>query len=145
MLAVFAVVLAFAGAPASIPVTCHPSMLNLGETHFDAQGNPDRIDLDGGTACLAAVYASATEKQRLRLMRANPKVDWANVVGVGLLAILHEAEHAALRSLDECRVQKAAMAALPSLLRRLVPQDVAFALSVATGADRDFRYFHGCG
>ena len=144
VLAVFAVILALAGAPANTPVSCLPHLSggNRGLAYID--DNPMRIEVTNGV-CLAAQYAGATRQERNQIAAANPKLVMFDVLGSGLLDLLHEAEHVALRSRDECQVEKAAYAKVRVLLRRFAPR--LYPLTTASAARRHFSLppsYRGC-
>lgn len=150
MIAALAAALALAGAPSSTPVTCQPDALIvngqpapayvLGVTRWTA---PPSIELRAAV-CGGLLYASASPRERRLIVRLNPSVQLPELAGLGLLVTLHEATHAALHSLDECLVERAAMAGLPRLLALLEPADAARALTAATAADASFRPANGC-
>lgn len=137
MLAIFAVVLALAGAPASTSVTCVTGLPGGidGWAPLSAAGSPDRVELVANEGCLAARYAAANRRARSRLARSHQDAPMAWVVGTGLLVALHEAEHVALRSFDECVVERLALAKLPVLLRRFFPRLWRPMLGYARGYD----------
>jgi hypothetical protein len=147
VVAVFAAILALAGAPATTPVTCQPPIPNevgytLGNT-FWPDGAPS-IVLKGQPACLAAYYVASTPLQRKNLERLNPQA-WDRVAGLGLLVILHESEHAALgRAAGECLVQRTAMSKMPLLLHRFVPWMEKDAWWWTRASDRQFRAANHC-
>lgn len=114
VLAVIAAVLALAGAPANTVVVCNPSLAFGGETHL---GNPSRIELQVW-ACSSLLIAGASRTERAKIRALNPDVNLDERVGVGLLIVLHEAFHAALRSGDETLVECHAIASIQTLLRR---------------------------
>jgi len=127
LFAAMASALALAGAPATTPVTCSPTVLpgdRWGETEWDAR--PVSISLFGAQGCAAALYASMTPKQRVQTNRLNPTWNFPQVVGQGLLLDLHEASHVGLFTKDECRVEARAFALLPTLLSKYF--DRSFAL-----------------
>ncbi len=121
MLAVFAAVLALAGAPANTPVACVPALthVNLGQAAW-VDGRLARIELSP-QVCLAARFAAADREERSRIALAHHRAMY-EVLGVGMLALLHEAEHVALQSRNECQVEKAAYAKVPILLRQFGPR-----------------------
>jgi hypothetical protein len=116
MFAVMLSALALAGAPAT-QVTCLPSLPGdaAGLTYWTS---PPRIELQ---SCAATLYASASPLERRKIRALNPHVFFPQVVGVGLLVALHEAEHVGLASRDECLVERTAYERLPQLLA-LVPE-----------------------
>lgn len=133
MVAVFAVVLAFAGAPANTPVGCYRSFTPAsiaGQTLFYATGDV-RIEVLERTACLAAQFAAANRAGRTVLVRDHPHTTMIAVYGRGMLQLLHEAEHVALRTTDECRVETAAWQKLPVLLKMFTPRLWQSALAAA--------------
>lgn len=118
MFAVMLSALALAGAPAT-QITCQQELPGgaLGLTYWE---EPPRIELSP-VGCAATLYASATHAERRKIRALNPHVFFPQVVGQGLLVMLHEAEHVGLGSRDECLVERAAYEALPRLLM-LVPE-----------------------
>jgi hypothetical protein len=153
MLAAIAAALALAGAPASTPVTCWPSALEqadgtpssaLGLTRLNA--TPVRVDLLGAAVCGGLLYASASPRERAALRRLNPRVAFVRLEGVGLLVLLHEAQHVALHTADECRAEAAAMAELPALVAQLVAaSERAAVLAIARASDAGLpAAYHGC-
>lgn len=145
MLAVFAAVLALAGAPPSTQVECVPSFSNpasLGVAWFYPA--PFTIHLRGDV-CLGVLYAGADGWTRAGLAYSNPGAIWVEGVGRGMLVALHEAEHAALQSFDECLVEKVALAKLPVLLKRFMPRQWREALVFARQYDDGLpSSYHGC-
>jgi hypothetical protein len=146
--AVLAAVLALAGAPADTKVTCHPELLPVpgGGTSVGLTIDLARIELYGPMACAAFLYAAASPTERLALARLNPATNFSKVVGVGLLAALHEATHVGLRSHDECLVEKTALGKLPTLLGQyLSPVMAESALFYARDYDARLpAVYHGC-
>ena len=144
MFSVMLAVLALAGAPASTPVTCHPGLLDggaWGTTHFEAQ--PFAIDLYGPRGCAAVLYASASASERAQIARLNPGVNLDQVAGEGLLVALHEANHVALRTQQECLVEATAYQELPALLAQ-VRLDNAAVATYAAAYDRFVRDSYHC-
>lgn len=151
MIAALAAVLALAGAPSSTPFTCQPGPLIV-------NGQPAAANVLGVTrwtdppsievrpiGCGALLYASASPRERRLIVRLNPTVQLPELVGLGLLVDMHEAEHAALHSIDECLVERTAAAKLPQLLAQLLgPTDAARALAAAAATDASFRAANGC-
>jgi hypothetical protein len=131
MLAVFVVVLALAGAPANTPVSCQPSLSGGGVTYWNASAIPMRIELSE-QVCLAAQYAGANRQERNAISAAHPKLVMFNVLGVGLLNILHEAEHVGMKSMNECLVEKAAFTKVHLLLQRFAPRLYPLTMASAT-------------
>lgn len=109
---------------------------DLGETWWDANG-PTRILLLNNDACLAARFAAANREGRNRIAAANRNVSISQLYGVGLLIILHEAEHVALRSRDECLVERTAYRKLPTLLRMFAPRLAPVSLMDAASFNRE--------
>lgn len=150
-------VLALAGAPAATPVVCNPQIANaaeLGVTYSDGgtivngqfvPGTLDRIQL-GGLACGAILYTSASQTERAAIRRLNPGVNFDQLVGVGLQVALHEAEHVALNSGDECLVEKTARAKVDGLISSLGdPGRVPAEEAAATASDAALpAAYHGC-
>jgi hypothetical protein len=145
--------LALAGAPAATPVTCSPVGLvqadgsattALALTRLHA--TPVRVDLLGPAVCGGLLYASASPRERAALRRLNPRVAFVRLEGVGLLVMLHEAQHVALGSADECRAEAAAMAELPALVAQLVAEpERAAVLAIARASDAQLpAAYHGC-
>lgn len=157
MLPALLAVLALAGAPSATRVECNPDMalgVGLGLTVSDeaqviegkiVQGRLDHVFL-GQLACGALVYASASAGERNVIRRINPGVDFDRMVGVGLQVALHEAEHVALNSSDECQVEKAARAKVNDLIARLGDPDRIIAeQAAATASDALLpAEYHGC-
>lgn len=157
MLPALLAVLALAGAPPSTKVECNPNLpqaIELGLTVSDhaqvvdgkvVQGTLDRIFL-GQLACGGLLYASESPSERLRTQKMNPRVDWDRLVGVGLQVALHEAEHVALNSSDECQVEKAARAKVNDLIARLGDPDSIIAEQAAATASDGLLppEYHGC-
>lgn len=71
--------------------------------------------------CGAALYASASKVERVKIRRLNPSVNFPELIGRGLLIDLHESEHVGLQSKDECLVEKATYERLPQLLALVEP------------------------
>jgi hypothetical protein len=147
-------VLALAGAPASTHVDCNlqlPANVELGLTVSDeativdgrvVMGTLDHIIL-GATACQALAYGDASLWGRFLMYDYNPNL--SEVVGVGLQVALHESEHVALNSNDECLVEKAARTKIDTLIRQVgvllpVPAEAAAAMSDAGLPSQ----YHGC-
>lgn len=147
MLAALVTVLALAGAPPSTRVVCDPALpsgVELGLTISDeaqivggvvVQGPLDHIIL-GTTACGGLLYASLSPSVRRVVRRMNPGVNFDYLAGVGLQVALHEAEHVALNSTNECLVEKTARSKIDDLLSRVGdPGRVALEESAATASD----------
>lgn len=145
-------VLALAGAPSTTHVVCNPQLpqsIELGLTVSDevtivngqvVMGRLDHIEL-GGLACGALLYASASPREQALIRKLNPTVDFAQLVGVGLQVALHEAEHVALNSPDECQVEKVTRTKVDTLL---APFGAA-AEAAATTSDAGLpAAYHGC-
>jgi hypothetical protein len=117
MLTALVAVLALAGAPAGTNVVCNPTLqaTELGDAYSltititsDGRiipGTLDHIQL-GTLACGALLYTSATPRERGAIRKLNPTVDFDQMVGIGLQVVLHESEHVALNSTDECLTEK---------------------------------------
>ncbi len=145
-------VLALAGAPASTPVVCNPA-LTVGEyglTWQYANGTPGivngaTIEL-GPLACGALVYAAASPQERRKIRALNPGVDFDRMLGIGLQVALHEANHVALRSKNECLVEKTARTEINGLIERYAdPKRALFAETDATVSDAFLpAAYHGC-
>lgn len=149
ILATITSVLTLAGAPQSTPVVCNP-ILNqnvvLGVTVATVYGGPlDHIEL-GGEACAALLYTSASPAERAAIRRLNPGVNFDHLVGEGLEVALHEAEHVALNSKDECLVEKTARTKIDGLLSSLGdPGRVPAEEAAATASDAGLPpQYHGC-
>lgn len=113
--------LALAGAPATTPITCHPDPLPGGAWGLtDWNTHPVSIRLFA-PGCGAALYASASKTERVKIRRLNPNVNFPELIGRGLLLDLHESEHVGLQSKDECLVENTAYARLPQLLSLVEP------------------------
>lgn len=146
---------AFAGAPAGLPFACNPAIeagsfsepgyapttaALEGITYFDGDqpGGPltPRLVLLGHVACAGALLAGASPSERAGIQTLNPSLDEPAMIGDGLLVILHESSHAALRSLDETVVECRAMSLLPPFLARyLGGADYAAGLAAANAYD----------
>jgi hypothetical protein len=148
-------VLALAGAPASTSVTCNPDIAagELGVTYpayvsiVDGKvvNGPLSIIQLGGQACAAILYTSVSPSYRAAIRRLNLSVDFARLVGVGLQVALHEAEHVALNSVDECLVEKTARAKVDGLIQSLDPAEATAAERAATTSDAALPpAYHGC-
>lgn len=150
-------VLALAGAPASTKVDCNPDLpatVELGLTVSDeAQivngqivlGRLDHIIL-GQLACGALLYGSLSPSERLAVRRMNPRVDFNQLVGVGLQVALHEAFHVGINSTDECQVEKATRSQVNGLIEKVGDQgqiQAEEAAATASDASLPARY-HGC-
>ena len=154
MLSALLAVLALAGAPTTTQAQCDPGLNAMGLT-FSSQatvingkvvmGQLDRVRL-GPLACGALIYASASVGERNVIRRINPGVDFDRLVGVGLQVALHEAEHVALNSSDECQVEKAARAKVNDLIARLGdPARVTAEEASAAASDGVLPpEYHGC-
>lgn len=151
--AVLAAVFALAGAPSGIPVECSASLTvatRTGETYLAA---PQRIVLRSDV-CLGLKYVAADRAGRAAIARAylsggHGPIPESNtmgpVVAVALLTALHEAEHVALNSEDECLVEKTALAKLPTLLRQFFPAQWRAMLASARAFDGQLpAEYHGC-
>ena len=156
MLAALISVLALAGAPQATSVTCNPQIANSGElgVTFPAYvtvvggkvvNGPLTLIQLGGEACGALLYASSSPAERAAIRRLNPSVDFHHLVGEGLQVALHEAEHVALNSGDECLVEKTARGKIDGLLSSVDPAGAAADERAATASDADLPpAYHGC-
>ena len=150
MFAAMIAALALAGAPATTPVTCaSTSAWNAAGLTWGlsvpgyAPASPS-IQLDPKTVCSGLLYASASQSERASLRRLNRYVWWDRLVGTALLVALHESEHAALDSRDECVVEKTALMKLPGLLDSLVPELHGAQLQAMQYNDSLPSAYHGC-
>ena len=156
MLTALLAVLALAGAPQSTSVLCNPQLANSGElgvtfpayvTIVDGKvtnGPLTMIQL-GGEACGALLYASSSPAERAVIRRLNPSIDFHHWMGEGLQAALHEAEHVALNSGDECLVEKTTRGKIDGLLASLDPAGAAADEAAATASDAGLPpAYHGC-
>jgi hypothetical protein len=157
MLTALVAVLALAGAPAGTNVVCNPTLqaTELGDAYSltititsDGRiipGTLDHIQL-GTLACGALLYTSATPRERGAIRKLNPTVDFDQMVGIGLQVVLHESEHVALNSTDECLTEKTTQAKVAGLIAQFAdPGRVGQAETQATVSDAQLppRY-HGC-
>jgi hypothetical protein len=154
MLASLIAVLALAGAPASTHVYCDPAIpaVELGAAYpssiqvIDGRvilGTLDNIELGTG-ACGALLYTSASPAERSEFRRLNSSVNFDQLVGVGLQVVLHEANHVALNSTDECLVEKTTRLEVGSLLERYADHASA-AEAAATASDASLpAAYRGC-
>jgi hypothetical protein len=148
--------LALAGAPASTHVYCEPGIpaVELGAAYpssiqvIDGRIVPGRLDNVelGALACGALLYTSASPTERAAIRRLNPSVDIDHLVGVGLQVTLHEANHVALNSSDECLVEKTTRAEINGLLAQTAdPARVVAAERAASASDASLpASYHGC-
>lgn len=155
VLAALVAVLALAGASQSTSVVCNPQLnsAELGVT-FPAYvvvvdgrvtNGPLSLVQLGGEACGALLYASASPAERAAIRRLNPSVDFSRLVGEGLQVALHEAEHVALNSGDECLVEKTARAKIAGLISALDPANAPADETAATASDAGLpAAYHGC-
>lgn len=148
LIAAFAVVLALAGAPATTTLTCSPQPLYGGAwgLAFPA-GTPPAVQLYGPEGCAALIYAGASARERAAIRRLNPKVNFAQVVGYGLLVAQHEAFHVGLDSYNECVVERAAIHTVGGLIQRFFQGDFAQeAIFYAIHYDFNLppNYYRGC-
>lgn len=140
MFAVFAVVLALAGAPAGTPMGCYPT-LPVGDHGDSVWGLTTYTSAAGPTSvalvervCVGLAFAAADRQGRQLLTRQHPRVSIEGLFAVGLLVGLHEAEHVALGpTASECTVETVAFRKLPGLLRRFEPRAWRNALAYARG------------
>jgi len=148
-------VLALAGAPAATSVTCNPDIASgeLGVTfpayvtvsNGQVVNGPLSLIQLGGIACGGLLYASASTSERAAIRRLNPTVNFPRLLGVGLQVALHEAEHVALNSGDECLVEKTARAKITGLIQSLDPGEATAAEEEATASDAALPpAYHGC-
>jgi hypothetical protein len=126
---------AFAGAPAGLPFVCNPAieagsfsepgyapttaaLEGITYFHGDQPGGPltPRLVLLGHVACAGALLAGASPSERTEIQTLNPSLNEPAMISDGLLVILHESSHAALRSVDETAVECRAMSLLPAFL-----------------------------
>jgi hypothetical protein len=151
VIAVLAAVFALAGAP-SVPVSCSPHLSadgRTGEAYLVEQRIVLRSDVCLGLKYVAADRAGRASIARAYLSRSHGPVPEGNpmgpVVAVALLTALHEAEHVALHSTDECLVEKTALAKLPTLLRQFFPAQWRSMLASARAFDGGLSAeYHGC-
>ena len=156
MFATLLTVLALAGAPASTHVYCNPAIpaVELGDTHASsAQIIDGRLVLGalatiqlGALACGAVLYTSASPTERAAIRRLNPRVDFDQLVGVGLQVALHEANHVALNSTNECLVERTTRAEVVGLIAQAAdPGRAPVAEAAATVSDVLLPpQYHGC-
>ena len=155
ILSVILAAAAFAGAPAGLPIECNPAIEAGGFSepgfapttgalggvtyfHGDYPGGPltPRLILLGHVGCAGALLAGASPSERAEIQTLNPSLNEPAMIGDGLLVILHESSHAALRSLDETVVECRAMSLLPTFLARyLGGDDYAAGLAAADAYD----------
>jgi hypothetical protein len=148
-------VLALAGAPSTTTVQCNPglaSTLEAGVTFSNVitvepdgkiiMGTLNIIQL-GPLACGGLLYASENPSERLATQRLNPGVDFDNLLGVGLQVALHEANHVALNSSDECLVEKTTRQSIDRLIEQYGGSKTAEADAAASDAELPAQY-HGC-
>jgi hypothetical protein len=156
MLETLVAVLALAGAPASTHVYCNPAIpaVELGAAYpssvqvIDGRVIPNALDnIELGTvACGALLYASASPSERAAIRRLNPSVDVDQLVGVGLQVVLHEANHVALNSSNECLVEKTTRGEIGALLERVAdPGRAPAAEAAAAASDASLpAVYHNC-
>lgn len=158
MFAALIATLALAGAPASTSVTCDPALrptVELGVTfptvvYVQPDGSlvpgPLTMISLGPTACGALLYASANPTDRAKLRAANPKIDFDALLGLGLEVALHESNHVALNSENECLVEKTTMSEINRLIAQYAdPGDVVKVEAAATADDAGLpANYHGC-
>lgn len=155
MLPALVAVLALAGAPQATSVTCNPQLVGgeLGVT-FPAYvtvvggrvvDGPLALVQLGQEACGALLYTSASAAERAAIRRLNPGVNFTHLVGEGLQVALHEAEHVALNSEDECLVEKTARGKIGDLISALDPAGATADMGAATASDAGLPpAYHGC-
>lgn len=146
-------VLALAGAPSSTPVTCNPNIVyapnpSLGPAPGVTYWNgtiPVRSEL-GTLACGALAYAGSTPQERKKIRALNLGVNFDQLLGVGLQVALHESNHVALRSRDECLVEKTTRTEINGLIEKYAdPKHAASAELYATVSDSQLpAIYHGC-
>lgn len=152
VIAVLAAVFALAGAPSGVPVECSAHLTvagRTGETYLAARRIVLRSDVCLGLKYVAADRAGRASIARAYLSGGHGPVPASNPMGplvaVALLTALHEAEHVALNSEDECLVEKTAMAKLPTLLRQFFPAQWRPMLASARAFDGHMpAEYHGC-
>jgi hypothetical protein len=149
MFATTLVVLALASALASTRVECAPYLNESavpGRHRAGHHPGPLSHIFLGATACGALLYTSASNRARAAIRRLNPRVDFDQLVGVGLQVTLHESEHVALQSRDECVVEKTARAKIDGLIAQLGDSErVAQEEAVATASDASLPGpYHAC-
>lgn len=148
-------VLALAGAPSTTTVQCNPALTStteLGVTFSsvvtvlpDGRIVPGVLDIVqlGPMACGALLWASAATSERAAIKRLNPGVDFDRLVGVGLQVALHEANHVALNSTNECLAEKKTRAEINGLIERVGGSKAAETDATASDAALPAIY-HGC-
>jgi hypothetical protein len=152
-------VLALAGAPSATTVQCNPGLAqtaDLGVTFSsvitvqpDGRIVPGALNIIqlGPIACGALLYASESPYERLATERMNPRVDFASLLGVGLQVALHEANHVALNSADECLVEKVTRQTIIRLIVNTAnsASEATAAEAAATASDAALpASYHGC-
>jgi hypothetical protein len=112
VLAPFVAALALLSAPPATPVICTPGLPLGGEYTGQAI-------LLSPVACMAARLVAASPRGRARLVAVNHLYPDAYLatVGIGLLIVLHESEHAT-GVYDETTTECRAFVLLPQFLRR---------------------------
>jgi hypothetical protein len=151
-------VLALAGAPSDTTVQCNPGLAQtteLGVTfsnviyvQSDGRIVPGALNIIqlGPLACGALLYASESPSERLATRRLNPGVNFDSLLGVGLQVALHEANHVALNSTDECLVEKATRQTINRIIAQSAdPGRVTAVEEAATSSDAALpAIYHGC-
>ena len=158
MLSALLAVLALAGAPTTTSVLCNPALpptAELGITFPDyitvapdgtiTPGPLTRIQL-GPMACGGLLYASVSPSVRLQIRRMNPTIDFDQWLAVGLQVALHEANHVALNSTNECRVEKVTRTEINGLIEKLGdPGRISAEEADAAASDAGLpTAYHGC-
>lgn len=144
MFPVLLTALALSGAPATTPITCYPDPLPGGAWGLtDWNTSPVSIRLFG-VGCGAALIASASKAERVKIIKLNPTVNIPELVGRGLLLDLHEASHVGLHSRDECLVEDTAYARLPQLLKLVEPTLARAAAAYAAVYHQFIRTTYAC-
>ncbi len=146
MVAVFAVILALAGAPSNTTVGCYPHIPQLaatdGRTLRDSNGGM-HVELKRWV-CDGLIYAAADRDGRDLAAAHNPRA--AENYPAAMLVALHEAFHAAEPGWSECQVETAAWKHLPTLLQRFTPKlwrgDLSLARLYHERLPANYRY--GC-
>lgn len=152
ILPVMAAILALAGAPANTQVVCDPNLaqdfpaLPGYETAGIAEGigTDHPVILLGPTTCGAILYLSMTPAERYATHLLNQTVSWDWLEGAGLLIAMHESEHEALRSWNECDVERQAIAKVPEIIARYADDAGALRMAEAADSSMPINYHTGC-